>query len=383
MTADEVSAEHANMFEPSELKIFRRRLTRWYRIHRRSLPWRTTRDPYRIWISEIMLQQTTVQAVIPYFERFLERFPTVTALAAASEDEVLQYWEGLGYYSRGRNLLKAARLVCEQHGGQFPRTVEELQKLPGIGKYTAGAIRSFAFDLPAAIVEANTLRLYTRLLNFTDDPRSPSGQAELWTFAETLQPARRAGQLNQALMEVGSLICRPRDPACDACPIQVHCRAFAAGTQQDVPLRQQRPQITKTVEATVAIECDGRFLVQQRQGKARWAGMWDFPRQPVASVSFEQRATSAVKSTIIRELTANLPEGIALTSRATSFIDEIVHSVTRYRIRLLCLKSRLSDASYSGQLAETFRWLSLAELDELPMPKTGRQFANRLRELPS
>src|SRR5437016_2075319 len=173
-----------------ELSPFRRALGAWYRRHARPLPWRATRDPYRIWISEIMLQQTTVAAVVPYFERFLKRFPTLGSLAAAREQAVLRLWEGLGYYSRARNIHKAARVVANELDGVFPDDVEALQKLPGIGRYTAGAIASFAFDRPAPIVEANTLRLYSRLIGLRDDPRSAAGQKQLWDFAGRIVPRR-------------------------------------------------------------------------------------------------------------------------------------------------------------------------------------------------
>ena len=174
--------------DSSEFASLRRRLIRWYERHARDLPWRHTTDPYRVWISEIMLQQTTVAAVVPYFQRFLTRFPTVRDLAAADENDVLRLWEGLGYYSRARNLRKAAQVIVSEHEGVFPCEVDVLQKLPGIGRYTAGAIASFAFDRRAPIVEANTLRLYCRLLGYADDPRSAVGQQALWSLAEAILP---------------------------------------------------------------------------------------------------------------------------------------------------------------------------------------------------
>src|SRR5690606_10067608 len=188
--------------------------------HGRELPWNDQRDAYRVWVSEIMLQQTTVTAVKPYYERFLARFPDVQALAAASEDEVLRLWEGLGYYSRGRNLRKAAQAIVADHAGRLPADAVELARLPGIGRYTAGAIASFAYGLPEPIVEANTLRLYCRLMGYEGDPRSTAGQRQLWSFAEKILPRKSPGEFNQALMDLGATLCMPVNPNCEACPVQ-------------------------------------------------------------------------------------------------------------------------------------------------------------------
>ena len=263
----------------SWLRRFRTNLKRWHTQHGRDLPWRNCRDAYKVWISEIMLQQTTVVAVKPYFERFLQRFPDVAALAAADEEDVLRLWEGLGYYSRARNLHRAARAIVER-GGMFPSTVEELLQLPGIGRYTAGAIVSFAFDRPAPILEANTLRLYSRLLGYRDDPRSTVGQRLLWSFAEQLVPTKAAGEFNQALTDLGATVCTPTDPRCDDCPVAACCRALAEQAQADIPQAARRPEITALHEACIAIESNGCFLLIRRPEGARWAGLWDFVRFP-------------------------------------------------------------------------------------------------------
>lgn len=359
------------------LNTLRRRACNWFKKHGRSLPWRETRDPYRIWISEIMLQQTTVKAVIPYFERFIERFPNIKDLAAASEADVLKYWEGLGYYSRGRNLRKAAITVYEKFGGEFPRDLTELQSLPGVGRYTAGAIRSFAFDLPAPIVEANTLRLYCRLLNFAGDPRSRDGEKLLWEFAETLQSKRHASQLNQALMELGSQVCTAQAPKCDQCPLAPHCHTFAAGTQEAVPVKKSRPKVTEVVEATIAIKSGKKFLVRQRGEGERWAGMWDFLRFPVESVAFSQQLNPQRLADLRCELDIILSEH-GLSKRTLQLITEVRHSVTRYRIRLLCLTGVVSKKSIPNALTGNYRWVTRQELFSLPMPITGREFSERL-----
>ncbi|WP_437202805.1 A/G-specific adenine glycosylase [Planctomicrobium sp. SH664] len=368
-----------NLLEPwdsNTSRAVRRALVKWYEQQRRSLPWRETRDPYRIWISEIMLQQTTVKAVIPYYERFLARFPTVELLAAATEAEVLQYWEGLGYYSRGRNLRLAAQVVCGIHAGSFPDDLTALQSLPGVGRYTAGAIRSFAFDLPAPIVEANTLRLYCRLLGYEGDSRSREGQQLLWEFAERLQPRQAAGVVNQGLMELGALLCTPVAPRCEACPVSRWCRAFAAGKQDEIPRKAARAKVTQVVEATVAVRRDGKLLIRQRGPEERWAGMWDFPRFPVESAAHEGKIE--LQAPLLREVAERFFELTALRITGEELATEFRHSVTRYRIRLLCLTAELM-----GKISlrdETLRWVNPSELAELPMPVTGRKFAETLRQ---
>lgn len=345
---------------------FRRKLSRWYDQHARDLPWRRTHDPYQIWISEIMLQQTTVAAVIPYFERFLRRFPTVFDLAAAGEPDVLRLWEGLGYYSRARNIHRAAKVVVEQHSGVFPNTVEGLLSLPGIGRYTAGAIMSFAFDKPAPIVEANTLRLYCRLLNFDGDPRSKAGQAILWAFAESILPKSRPGRLNQAMMELGATVCAPVEPNCDACPVNEHCQAFLHGTQRLVPLPKQKVVLTDVTEASIAVLHRNQYLLRRRTEKERWAGLWDFVRFEIGRHDDSGDAFDLAEA--IHELT-----GLKVQMRDQ--IAEFRHGVTRYRITLKCfIADRMSGDLREGE----WTWVKKTEFENFPLSVTGRMFAEAL-----
>jgi len=351
---------------------FRKALKSWYATFGRSLPWRETHDPYHIWISEIMLQQTTVVAVVPYFERFLKRFPTVQELAAAEEAEVMRYWEGLGYYSRARNIHKAAKYVSEQLKGVFPNLVNELQELPGIGRYTAGAIRSFAFDLPAPIVEANTLRLYCRLLGYAEDPRSREGQNRLWSFAEELVPVREPGRFNQALMELGAVICTPANPRCADCPVSFACQAFASGCQSTIPLPAVRPEITPVTELSAIVRRDDQVLVYHRASGERWAGLWDFPRFPCdeSLVKSPKRHPAGLERTIVERLGIQIEVGDLLT--------EIRHSVTRYKITLRAFLCQ----HLKGEIAPSvgvYRWLSVAEVHALPLSVTGRKLAKLLK----
>ena len=218
------------------MKAVRRALLAWYRANRRELPWRATRDPYAIWVSEAMLQQTRVETAIPYYERFLERFPDVAALASADLDDVLGAWAGLGYYSRARNLHAAARLVAERHGGEVPDDVEQLRALPGVGRYTAGAIASIAFDRPEPVVDGNAARVLTRLHDIREDVRSARVARRLWEESAALVRGPQPGLLNQALMELGARVCTPRAPRCPTCPLLRHCAAYRAGDPESLPV---------------------------------------------------------------------------------------------------------------------------------------------------
>lgn len=346
-----------------------------------------------------MLQQTTVTAVVPYFERFTRQFPTVRHLAAAEPDQVMRLWEGLGYYSRARNLHRAAREIVEERDGVFPESVDELQQLPGIGPYTAGAISSFAFDQPAGIVEANTLRLYSRLIALDIDPRSTAGQKTLWKFARWIVSRKRAADFNQAVMDIGAQVCTPKDPGCPRCPLMPSCKAFEAGRQKDIPATAPRQQITDLVEVSIAIQKGNRFLLRQRTASERWAGLWDFvrfeitddeaatiriPKQPRTKPSALPGQQSLFQDQDEPLPVASLPVGIIDKAEQHTGIAldtyrpvlEVRHAVTRYRIRLLCLVCQPT----SGRLrsGSGFQWFPKQRLHELPLSKTGRQLADRL-----
>ena len=219
---------------------FAEALLGWFRDNQADLPWRRDPSPYQIWLSEVMLQQTQVETVIPYYLRFIRAFPTIEALAAAPLEDVLKLWEGLGYYSRARNLQRAARVVVDQHDGELPRDVDGLLALPGIGRYTAGAIASIAFGRAAPVLDGNVIRVFARLLDLDEDVTRSATQTKLWRIAEDWLPAEDAGEYNQALMELGQRVCKPRNPRCGACPIRAHCRAWKAGAQDSRPRRRRR-----------------------------------------------------------------------------------------------------------------------------------------------
>ncbi|MEM1062855.1 MAG: A/G-specific adenine glycosylase, partial [Planctomycetota bacterium] len=255
----------------------------WYRGHGRDLLWRRTRDPYAVWVSEIMLQQTTVAAVTPFFERFVGRFPTVTDLAAADEDDVLAHWAGLGYYRRARHLHAAAKVVVDKHGGEFPRSVEGLHALPGVGRYTAGAIASFAFGLPAPIVEANTVRLFARLLGEREVVTKSAAQKRLWAFATRIvadahDDGADPATLNHAVMELGGAVCTPQNPDCVSCAIASACVAYDEGLQDVIPRAAAKKKPVDRVDATLLVRKAGRVLVRRRGPDEWWAGLWDQTR---------------------------------------------------------------------------------------------------------
>jgi A/G-specific adenine glycosylase len=359
--------EESSFFTASQRQTLRRRLLAWYDAHKRDLPWRRSRDPYRVWLSEIMLQQTQVATVKDYFERFTRSFPDVRSLAAAEESEVLRLWEGLGYYRRARQLHAAAKKVVAEFGGTFPDQAEELQQLPGIGRYTAGAIASIAFDRRAAILEANTIRLLSRLVAYRGNPHTQTGQRPLWRAAEEILPQKRVAEFNQALMELGSLVCTPSEPKCTTCPLSTVCAAFAGGLQYEIPLAKPRQAYTDVREAAIIIRKNGSVLVRQCGADERWAGLWDFPR-----FAIEADGPLFAKKEIVAKVASQT--GIACEPRG--LLKTMKHGVTRYRITLDCYQATYVSGRVRATTSAAVRWLPVTELSLLPFSTTGRKIAN-------
>jgi A/G-specific adenine glycosylase len=349
------------------LRSFRRRLLAWFDRSARQLPWRRSRDPYAVWLSEIMLQQTQVATVIGYFDRFLARFPTIETLAQADEHEVLRLWEGLGYYRRARQHHRAAKIIMAEHGGRFPRDPAIVRRLPGIGRYTAGAILSIAYDTREPILEANTLRLLSRLLCYEGDPRSTRGQRLLWAMAEALLPRRGCGRLNQALMELGGELCTARSPQCEQCPVALLCRANQQGRQAEIPPRQAKRPIEPVHEAAVLVRRNGRVLLVRWPEGGRWAGLWDFPRFAVHAES---------PAALRRELVENVRTLAGVVVSPGEHVATLTHGVTRFRITLDCYDAAfLSNDETAADRLET-RWLRPADLNRYPLNSTGRNLVN-------
>ena len=315
-----------------------------------------------------MLQQTQVSTVVPYYRRFLDRFPTIDALSAASEQEVLRLWEGLGYYRRARQLHAAARKIVREHHGQFPTSMDQVRELPGIGRYTAGAILSISLDQRHPILEANSIRVLSRLLALTGDPRGQAGQRRLWAFAEVLLPSRRVGDFNQSLMEMGSTICLPRGPVCDRCPVSPLCPTRAAGLQHRIPRAAEKTKYVPVREAAVVVQAAGKILLRRCLSGERWEGLWDFPRFPI----------SAAKG---RKLQAELQRGVAdltgLSITLQGSLTTIRHGVTRYRITLSC---HLATCEKPGRSTRDMKWLVPGAAAEYPLSVTGRKIWQLLRD---
>ncbi len=352
-------------------RALRQRLLAWYGVHARDLPWRRTKDPYAVWLSEIMLQQTQVETVKPYFERFIRALPTIEALAGADEHEVLRLWEGLGYYRRARQLHRAAQILVAEHGGRFPRDPQLVRRLPGIGRYTAGAILSIAFDAREPILEANTLRLLSRLLAYTGDSHSGEGQRLLWATAEILLPRRNAGRLNQALMELGSELCTARAPRCLDCPVAVLCRANQQGRQQEIPPPKGKRPLQAVREAALVVRRRGRVLLLRWPEGRRWAGLWDFPRFPLAANS---------PTAIGRELVENVRALTGVTAAPGRHMTTLTHGVTRFRITLDCYEAKYVSGDKRAAAPLETRWLRPAELKDYPLSSTGRKLANLIQQ---
>lgn len=241
------------------------------------MPWRETKDPYRIWISEIMLQQTQVETVIPYYHRWLKKFPNVTTLAEAPLDQVLKLWEGLGYYRRARNMHESAKIIVNRHGGKFPADLEEIRKLPGIGRYTAGAVASIAFGKPAPLVDGNVARVFARVFTIKDPVDSSKTQKKLWDLAARLIPQENPGDFNQALMELGATLCLPSHPLCSICPVSKLCGAHRLGQEQNFPRKMRQPPAEKVKAVCGIVRSHGKILITKRPDRGLWASLWEFP----------------------------------------------------------------------------------------------------------
>ncbi len=348
-----------------------KKLLAWFQQNARDLPWRRTRNLYAIWISEVMLQQTQVATVVPYFERFLRRFPDVASLATADEHDVLRLWEGLGYYRRARQLHAAAKQITSEHNGQFPTSIDAVRLLPGIGRYTAGAILSIGLDQPLPILEANTIRVLSRLAAYRGDVHSAAGRQRLWEIAESILPTSNCGAFNQALMELGSEICTPRSPSCNLCPVVALCAAHGKQLVAKIPGQAKTKNYEDLTEIAVVIRRGDKVLLRQCQPGERWAGLWDFPRFP---------APGELNGRFISQLAANVRDLVGLSVVSRRHLATLKHGVTRFRITLHVYEAAMvtprgARAAPGHGLS---RWVRIDELSNYPLSVTGRKISRLL-----
>ncbi|MFP4083194.1 MAG: A/G-specific adenine glycosylase [Candidatus Aminicenantes bacterium] len=344
---------------------FQTKLFRWYRLHQRKLPWRQTKDPYRIWISEIMLQQTTVQAVVPYYQKWIKLFPDVKTLSKASLQKVLKAWEGLGYYQRAKNLHRAAKIILHRFEGKIPKDYHSLKELPGIGPYTASALLSFAYNLPYPVVDANVRRVLMRLLGIRDKNLSPSNKA-FQKFFHAHFPPTHSSLFNQALMELGALVCRSKNPLCLLCPITEYCQAYEAGEQEVIPLPQKRSY--QKIETVVAIiQNHGKILIQKRPSQGLLADLWEFPG---GKRKDHETPEQALRREIKEELGAEV--------KNLSFLTKVHHSYTKFQVTLYAFRCALETTPHLRK--STHRWVTAKGLKRYPFPSGSVKIIRFLEE---
>ncbi|MFY0546001.1 A/G-specific adenine glycosylase [Brevibacillus sp. H7] len=355
---------------PEEFHVFgfSRDLLAWYDSQKRDLPWRINRDPYRVWVSEIMLQQTRVETVKPYYRNFMEKFPTVEALAEAPEEEVLKAWEGLGYYSRARNLQAAAREVQAKYGGIVPDTPEEIATLKGIGPYTAGAILSIAYEKPEPAVDGNVMRVFSRLLYMEDDIAKPSTRIKFEHLVRQTIPHGRAGDFNQALMELGALICLPRNPQCLTCPVFDYCLARREGVQEELPVKGKAKPPRPVNLAVAVIVRDGQVLINKRPEQGLLAGMWEFPMAETELPAGLEKEEVLLKS---------LRERFGLEAEVTERLTPIQHTFSHLQWNM---DVYLCDWIEGGDLPLTARFVSPEELGAYAFPAAHHKILQMLAQ---
>jgi A/G-specific adenine glycosylase len=358
-------APHLPIFATEDLQGS---LLSWYDQCGRDLPWRRTRDPYAIWISEIMLQQTQVKTVIPYFDRWMKQFPTVEVLAESDQQKVLKAWEGLGYYARARNLHRAAQEIVEKHGGKFPNAIAEVLALPGIGKTTAGGILSAAFNQPLAILDGNVKRVLARLIALEVPPSK--ALSTLWEISELLIDPVRSRDFNQALMDLGATVCTPKNPACLVCPWQRHCRAYNLGVQMELPMSESRaPLPHKVIGVAVILNEQGEILIDRRKQEGLLGGLWEFPG---GKVEPEETIEACIQREIREELGIEIEVGDRLI-----VVD---HAYTHFRVSLNVHYCKYLAGEPQAIECDEVKWVTLDQLDQYAFPKANIQIIEALRQ---
>lgn len=349
------------------------RVLEWYRRHRRDLPWRDDPSPYRVWVSEVMLQQTQVATVIPYFERFMARFPTIEDLAAADDGDVIKAWEGLGYYARARNLHRAARVVLERHGGRVPGDPEAFRALPGVGEYICAAVQSICFGHPMAVVDGNVRRVLARLFEI-DHPVGTAAAARAFRErAHEILVADDASSFNQGMMELGALVCRPTSPRCEECPLSPPCGARRRGTQVGFPVKPPKRRVPEVRAAVGVIESNGRMLITRRPDDGLLGGLWEFPGGKI-------EAGESPEAALEREIR----EEVGLDVEVIGFVARVRHAYTHFKVELDVFRCRPRGAAEVTLNGPTdHRWIAREEIADYAFPKANHKFFPFLDDDPS
>ncbi len=341
----------------------RRLLTLWYKQHRRMLPWRMTKDPYAIWVSEVMLQQTQVKTVIPYYLSFLDRFPDVESLARSNIQDVLKAWEGLGYYGRAHNLHSAAQIIINEHSSRLPAIWKQICRLPGIGDYIAAAILSIAFNQAYPVVDGNVKRVLSRLLQIEIPVNRSSSHKHFYRVMQELLDSRHPGQFNQAMMELGALVCKPGQPLCPQCPLLLNCQSYQNGTVTDYPKRERSRPTPQYRIVIGVVRKDGRILITRRKAKGLLGGMWEFPGGKI-------KAGETPEAACIREI----KEEVNLTVKIDSFLTHVKHAYTHFKIHAEVFICNYSTGAIRLRGPVDYRWIALDEIDQYPLPKANHKF---------
>jgi len=342
---------------PGRKRRLRRRLLPWYRAHRRDLPWRRRRDPYAVWMAEVLLQQTQVPTALPYYEALLKRFPTVKALAEAPRQAVLKVWEGLGYYRRAVNLHEAARRFVRDHAGRVPDNPQDFAALPGVGRYTCGAVQSIAFGRRLAAVDGNAMRVLARWFAVERSVSDAAVQKGLWRLAAALVPRDAPGEWNQAVMELGSRLCTPRSPACPACPVRTLCRAARRGIQDRLPVKRRRKRIPHIEVGAGIVWRRGKVLMCRRPEGKMLGGLWEFP-------GGKRRDGESIQDCIRREL----KEECNLHVRVADHLVDVTHTYSHLKVTLRCYHCRAPRGRVRTLAADEARWMRVEEIPTLPLP---------------
>lgn len=341
----------------------------WYGSAKRDLPWRRTSDPYAIWISEVMSQQTRIDTVIPYYERFLTRFPDVCSLANASQEDVLKIWEGLGYYSRGRNLHHAAKQICHEHDGVLPSEYDAFRALKGVGPYTAAAVLSIAYNKPFAVLDGNVMRVISRVMGMSEDIRLSSTRANLQRIADEWIPTSHPADFNQAIMELGSTVCTPRKPLCGSCPVSQNCMAYASGDPEQFPYKSPKAAVPHHhIVVGILVDADGHVLIARRPDEVMLGGLWEFPGGKVEAGETDE---AAIQRELAEELGVQIGE--------IRHFHTLKHAYSHFKITMNAYMAKIVDGIPNPLSSNELKWVSIDQLSDYPFPKANRTLTQALQ----